>query len=86
MSLIVPRRQKGLSCSLGQFKLFFLKDMIIPYGKKQLPQGTMNFSLGKSPSSLRKHMFQFFWQSSHVHFYIGLQTIIKKPSRRATTL
>jgi hypothetical protein len=32
-------KKKGLTFSLRQLKLFFPKDMIIPWGKINLPQG-----------------------------------------------
>jgi len=30
---IVLQEKKGLNCSLGQLKLIFLEDMIVPWGK-----------------------------------------------------
>jgi hypothetical protein len=40
--MIVPRRKKGLSCSLGQFKLLPM-NMNVLWGKRQLPRGQCTF-------------------------------------------
>ncbi len=80
-------QKKSLSCSLGQLKLLFPRDMILTWEK---PTSSRNneLPLGKGPSSLGKHMFQFFVQSqsSHISFYISLQPIVRKVLRKTTTL
>jgi hypothetical protein len=41
-------KKNGLNCFPRQLKLTLLENMIVHWGKKQLPQGTMNFSQRKA--------------------------------------
>jgi hypothetical protein len=80
-------KNKSLSCSLGQLKLLLPWDMILTWGKTNFLKEQW-ISPREGPSSLGKHMFQFFLQSqsSHIGFYISLQPIVRKVLRRITTL
>jgi hypothetical protein len=40
---LFPRKKKGLSCSPRQLKFLLPKDMIVPWGKRQLFRKTMYF-------------------------------------------
>ncbi len=80
-------KNKSLSCSLGQLKLLLPWDMILTWGKTNFLKEQW-ISPREGPSSLGKHMFQFFVQSqsSHISFYISLQPIVRKVLRKTTTL
>jgi len=50
--MIVPKGKKGLSCSLGQLKLLLPRDMIVPWGKANIPPGKAQVPRGNTYSEI----------------------------------